>query len=131
MEQRATSTTLFHVLHLFGTPHLVHDSPIQQYTVLRGISIPTFSSPELFSSLIFSSCSPLPRVVFSLVWGQLPKKEKNKKRRIVFVNDVNGYGPVKGGAVYYIKEKEGCLYRLRQRKWFHIHFHLQCEESYW
>ena len=45
-------------------------------------------------------------MVFSLVWGQLPKKRRKKKRRIVFVNDVNGYGPVKGGAVYYSKRKK-------------------------
>ena len=41
------------------------------WTVLRGISIPASSSPELFSFKSFSSCSPLPRLAFSLVLGEL------------------------------------------------------------
>ena len=49
VERWAIPTALFHVLHLFGTLGLVHVSfhPTIQ-TVLRGISIPTFSSPSSF-----------------------------------------------------------------------------------
>ncbi len=51
---RNKSNSFFLILHLFGTPCLVHLSLhpiIYMYTVLKGIiSIPTFSSPEWFSS---------------------------------------------------------------------------------
>ena len=75
VEQRVIPTAFFpmYSVHLFGTPCLVHVSLHPTiWTVLWGISIPIFSSPEYFFIFnVFLLVAPLSWVAFSLVWGEL------------------------------------------------------------
>ncbi len=73
VEQEAIPTAFFHILHLFGTPCLVHVSLHPTIlTVLRGISIPTFSTLELFSkSIIFLLVAPYQEWLLALFGANL------------------------------------------------------------
>ena len=54
VEQRATPVAFSLVLHLFGTPCLVHVSLHPMiFHLLRGMSIPTFSSTEFLHVYVF------------------------------------------------------------------------------
>ena len=90
----AASTLMHHEeTYPFGTPCLVHVSFHPTiYTLLRGISIPTFSSTEFFPIFKnFSFCSPILRVAFRLIWGKLTlKKTKCLNTAVVWSPLTNG-----------------------------------------
>ena len=80
VEQRATPVAFFLVLHLFGTPCLVHISlhPMICH-LLRGISIPAFSSTEFLHLYVFFLVALDLEWLLASFWANLHKKIKLKK----------------------------------------------------